>query len=201
MGRNSNGIRSGREGRGDSTYSGRIGSPESLKNIQDRQLYRATMSAISRYHAVLGVRQKQVQLATLSGALGVHVTENGQSAGVYLNKKLYKTGTTATVASVKKQAYESGFSTRTNKPVAHTITHELAHATWNSNLTSRNALRASREINTLYNRFMRERPAGYGRYARTNVNEFFAEVATRAVHGTSDTYTDAIKRIVKRHNL
>lgn len=159
------------------------------------------MSAISRYHSVLGVRQRSVQLATIRGAIGVHMTENGKSAGVFLNKSIYKTGTTATVANAKRAAYESGFSTRTNKPVAHTITHELAHATWNSHLTAPNAEAAAREIRPLYNRFMRERPAGYGTYSRTNVNEFFAEVATRAVHGTADSYTNAIKSIVKRYNL
>lgn len=87
MGRNSSGTRGGLQP-GDATYKGSIGKPEPLVNMKDPALYKATKEAISRYHAVLGVRQKNVKLAELSdGTYGVHVTANGKSEGVYLNKK------------------------------------------------------------------------------------------------------------------
>ena len=75
MGRNSSGTRGGLQP-GDATYKGSIGKPEPLVNMKDPALYKATKEAISRYHAVLGVRQKNVKLAELSaGTYGVHVTD------------------------------------------------------------------------------------------------------------------------------
>lgn len=88
MGRNSSGTRGGLQP-GDATYKGSVGKPEPLVNMKDPALYKATKEAISRYHAVLGVRQRNVKLAELSaGTYGVHVTANGKSEGVYLNKSI-----------------------------------------------------------------------------------------------------------------
>ena len=131
MGRNSSGTRGGLQP-GDATYKGSVGKPEPLVNMKDPALYKATKEAISRYHSVLGVRQKNVKLAELSaGTYGVHVTANGKSEGVYLNKKHFMQTKKAVEAS-HKRGYASGWSTKTNKAVAHTVTHELAHATWNA---------------------------------------------------------------------
>ena len=83
MGRNSgSGSRGGLQP-GDSTYKGSVTKVESLIKIKDPQVYKETMQAISRYHSVLGVRQRQVKLAQLSpGTYGVHVTVNGKSDAV-----------------------------------------------------------------------------------------------------------------------
>ncbi len=62
MGRNSSGTRGGLQP-GDATYKGSVGKPEPLVNMKDPALYKATKEAISRYHSVLGVRQKNVKLA------------------------------------------------------------------------------------------------------------------------------------------
>ena len=59
MGRNSSGTRGGLQP-GDATYKGSVGKPEPLVNMKDPALYKATKEAISRYHSVLGVRQKNV---------------------------------------------------------------------------------------------------------------------------------------------
>lgn len=79
MGRNSSGTRGGLQP-GDATYKGSVGKPEPLVNMKDPALYKATKEAISRYHSVLGVRQKNVKLAELSaGTYGVHVTAHVES--------------------------------------------------------------------------------------------------------------------------
>lgn len=57
MGRNSSGTRGGLQP-GDSSYKGKITGVESLVKMKDPQMYRETMSAISRYHSVMGVREK-----------------------------------------------------------------------------------------------------------------------------------------------
>lgn len=170
--------------------------------MKDPQMYKETKDAISRYHAVMGVRQRNVKLADMaSGTLGVHSTVGGKSEAIYLNKKYFNQGKKA-VEEKTMAGYQSGWHTKTNKPTAHTVTHELAHATWNSHLTSANARAAGVEIESMYKKWKKDRgKRGYGKYARTNVNEFWAETSTKAVHGTADKYTIAAKGIVKRYKL
>lgn len=82
------------------------------------------------------------------------------------------------------------------------MTHELAHATWNSHLSSPNAKAAGKEIKSLYKKWSGDKKkTGYGKYAKTNVNEFWAETITKGIHGKSDKYTKAAKSIVKKFKL
>ena len=133
----------------------------------------------------------------------MHVTTaEGKSEGVYLNKALYKTGTVKSITKSKASDYTSGWATQTNKPVAHTITHELAHATWNSHLSGANQKAAGKEIKAMYKSWSSDkRKSGYGKYSKTNVNEFWAETVTKAIHGKSDKYTKQVKNIVKKYKL
>lgn len=202
MGRNSgSGSRGGLQP-GDATYKGSVSKVESLIKIKDPQVYKATMQAISRYHSVLGVRQRQVKLAQLSpGTYGVHVTVNGKSDAVYLNKSHFNQ-TAKQIAADHTKGYNSGWSTKTNKPIAHTVTHELAHATWNQHMTGSKQLAAGKEVNKLYQTWMKDKnKKGYGTYAKTNVSEFWAETVTKAIHGKSDKYTRAVKAICKKYKL
>lgn len=201
MGRNSSGVRGGLQP-GDSSYKGKVTGIESLVKMKDPQMYKDTKSAISRYHSVMGVRQRNVKLANLSGGtLGVHLTVNGKSDAVYLNKKYFNSGKKSVEASTKK-GYASGWHTKTNKPTAHTVTHELAHATWNDHMTGANQKAAGKEIKYLYRQWSKnKKKSGYGKYAETNVSEFWAETVTKAVHGKSDKYTKKVKEIAKRYKL
>lgn len=201
MGRNSSGNRGGMQF-GDSSYKGRIDGVESLVHIKDAQVYKATKSAISRYHSVLGVRERAVRLADLSKeTAGVHLTVSGESKGVFLNKKIFNQSYKEVIKKTEK-GYNSGWSTRTNKPIAHTVTHELAHATWNTDLKGVKQRAAGKEIIKTYRAWVKDKnKKGYGKYAHTNVNEWFAETVTRAVHGEADKYTRGIKDIVRRYKL
>lgn len=189
---------------GDGTFRGKITNIESLKNIQDPQLYKEIKSAISRFYAAMGLTQRNVKLADFPDKYaGVHVTVNGKSDGVYLNKKWFKNGTKQSITNSKRKAYEAGWATKTNKPVAHTITHELAHSVWNHHMTGSKQLAAGKEITSVYNRWLRDKKKStdYGKYARSNVSEFYAETITKAIHGKSDKYTRALKSISKKYNL
>lgn len=201
MGRTSSGVRGGLQP-GDGSYKGKIDGVESLVRMKDPAVYRATKEAISRYHAVMGVRQRDVKLATLPmGMFGVHVTSNGKSEAVYLNKKTFNQRQGVIVSQTKK-GYSTGWHTQTNKPIAHTVTHELAHATWNTSLSSANARAATKEITPIYTKWLADtKKKGYGKYAQTNVNEFWAETVTKAVHGKADKYTRSVKRIAKKYKL
>ena len=190
--------------KGDGTgKKGDIKNVEDLKNIKDRKLYNEMKSAISRFYKELGLDQRKVKLADMtSGWLGVHVTQNGKSEGVYLNKKYFKNKTAKQVSDMMKSGMDSGFHTKTNKPVAHTITHELAHSVWTSAMTAPNKKAAGKEISKIFTEWKKDKSkSGYGSYANTNVNEFWAETITKAVHGKADRYTKALKNIVKKYKL
>lgn len=84
----------------------------------------------------------------------------------------------------------------------HTITHELAHATWNASMSSTKAKAAGKEITSLYKKWLKdEKKKGYGSYGKTNVSEFFAEGVTKAIHGNADKYTKKLKNIVGKYQL
>lgn len=204
-GSNSKPPKSGGLRENDSSYKGKVGKIESLTSISNPAVYKSVKEGISRFHSVLGVRQKDIKIATLeAGVGGVHITANGVSKQVVLNKSVFngKGTTTQSIAKWAEAGYKSGHLTKTNKPVAHIITHELAHATWNESLTAPNVRAASKSVDSLYNKWKGDsKKSGYGNYAKTNVNEFFAEVSTKAVHGTADKYTKSLKSIIQRYKL
>ena len=190
-------------GRGDGWFSGDIMFVESLKNIEDRRLYNATKETISRFYKELGIPQRNVKLADLPENIGgVHVTVGGQSEGVYLNSKIFKKGTVQSVTEGMKASYKTGFLTQTNKPVAHTLTHELAHSVWNAHMTGTKQVAAGKEIKRVYRQWKADRrKTGYGKYSSTNVSEFWSETITKGIHGKADRYTKALKGIARKYQL
>lgn len=204
MGKNSSGVRGGMQPK-DFDYKGKEPSKTyALASIKEPDVYREVKSAVSRFESVLGIRQKSVRLADLpEGTLGVHFTSagEGKSVGILLNRKSFNQKRRDIEAQTRK-GYESGWSTRTHKPIAHTVTHELAHATWNQHLKSPAAKEAGAKITKVYNAWLKDKKRkGYGKYAHTNVSEFFAETITKGIHGTKDKYTRALFGIVKKHKL
>ena len=198
MGRNSSGTPGGAKGRDDdSAYKGSVKNIEGLVKMKDPQMYKATKQAISRFHSVMGVRERNIKLADLDGPImGI----SGED-GIFLNKKYYNKGYKKMVG-IEKKDYKSGFSTATNKPQAHTVTHELAHSLWSRSKTGANHKAAGKEIRKLYNQWSKDgKKQGYGEYAKTNIDEFWAETITKAVHGKSDKYTTKAKAITKKYKL
>ena len=180
-----------------------IKNAEDLKNIKDRVVYNEMKSAISRFYKYFGIPERKIKLADMpDGTYGVTVMQGGKTEGVYLQKKLFKNKTKAEIEAVKKKGYKSGWATKTNKPIAHTITHELAHTVWNDSLKSAKHQAAGKEITKVYHTWLKDKKkSGYGDYAKTNVSEFFAETITKGSHGKSDKYTKALTAIVAKHKL
>lgn len=98
--------------------------------------------------------------------------------------------------------YDTGFKSRTNAPLQHTMTHELAHATWNASMTDAKSKAAGLEIKRLYKKWKKDKnKKGHGTYAATSVSEFWSETVTKAIHGTPDRYTRSVKRIARKYKL
>ncbi len=131
MGRNSGGVTSGGtpKGRGDVNYKGKITGLRDLVTVKDKAVYKELKEGISRYHTMLGVRQKDVRVGTMeNGVLGVHATIGGKSGQIILNSKYFDLPK-AKIETMQRQGMKDGWHTKTKKPVQHTVIHELAHAT------------------------------------------------------------------------
>lgn len=187
-------------GDGKGNYKGEINNVGSLKELKNTQLRRDIQQGISKYESRLGVRTN-VRLADLAGAYGVHVTKNGKSDGVYLDRKTFVNGSRESIAKIKNQAYDNRFLNRTNKPTQHTVVHELGHATWTSHMTGEKQKNAGKEIEVLYKNFKQANPSKWGSYSKTNINEFVAEGITKGVLSNGDKYTKKLIKIVKKYGL
>lgn len=193
-------------GRNSAAVARALKGSRSLSTLSDRSVEKEIFRGISRFEAVLGVRQRSVRLADLSGMnmLGVTYINSmtGSSTGILLNEKFFDRKKKDVVADIKTGQYDRGYKNRTNAPLQHTITHELAHATWNAGMKRSAAIAAGMEITALYNKWLKDtKKKGYGTYGRTDVSEFYAEGITKAIHGNADKYTRKLIHITKKYGL
>ena len=174
----------------------------STGGMKHRDMEKQINRAISRYEAVMGVRERSIKLADIPGAYGVtYIGANG-SQGIFLSRKHFDQSKRKFEADYKKHNYDSGFKNVTNRAAQHTVTHELAHATWTSSYTSTKHKAAGKEIQKLYHDWSKDKKKkGYGTYGKTNVDEFWAEVITKGIHGRSDKYTKKAINIAKKYKL
>lgn len=208
MGRNSGGVvHVGGSGGGSNSAKVKVAVQTSrpLSSIKDKSTYNEIFRGVSRFEAVMGIRERSVRLADLTSmnALGVtYIGAGGKSTGILLNSKFFDRKKKAIIADVRKNHYDTGFKNRTNAPLQHTITHELAHATWNASMSSTKARAAGKEITALFKKWKADKKKkGYGRYGVTNVSEFWAETVTKAIHGKADKYTKKVKKIAQKYQL
>lgn len=177
-------------------------SSESLDSLKHREVTKQLNRAISRYEAVMGIRERSVRVANLDGAYGVTFLSTNGSQGIYIDKGFFNQSRNKIEAQYRKKNYDTGFKNHTNRPIQHTLTHELAHATWTSHYTGSKHKAAGKEIQTLYKNWMKDKKKkGYGTYGKSNVDEFWAEVVTKGVHGKSDKYTRKAISIAKKYKL
>ncbi len=179
-----------------------LSSSSSTSTMLNRDMEKQINRAISRYEAVMGIRERNVRLADLDGAYGVTYINKDGSQGIFLNKKEFDVPKQQFEATYKSKNYETGFKNYTNRAAQHTVTHELAHATWTSSYQAPNCQAAGKEINALYKKWVKDKKKkDYGSYSRQNVDEFWAETITKGIHGNSDEYTKKAIAIAKKYKL
>lgn len=177
-------------------------SDESISSLPHRDVVRQLQQGISRYESVMGVRERTIRVADIPGAYGATYFNSDGSQGVYLNKSLFSKPLKQFEADYRRDNYDTGFKNQTNRPIQHTITHELAHASWTSGYSGDKHKAAGKEIRHLYKEWMKDKSKkGYGSYGASNVDEFWAEVVTKGIHGRSDRYTRRAIEIAHRFKL
>lgn len=177
-------------------------SAEGLDSLKHREVVKQLNRGISRYDKVMGVRERTIKVADTGNSYGVTFLNGNGSQGIYLNKNFFNQHRNAIESQYRRTEYNKGHKNLTNRPIQHTITHELAHATWASTYNGAKYKAAGNEIRTLYNSWSKDRgKKGYGSYGRKNVDEFWAEVVTKGIHGTADKYTKRAINIAKKYKL
>lgn len=175
---------------------------ESLDALKHREVVKQLNRAISRYEKVMGVRERTIKVADTGNAYGVTFINANGSQGVYLNKSFFNQHRNKIEAQYRAGNYKTGFKNATNRPIQHTLTHELAHATWTSSYASPKHKAAGKEIKSLYKKWSADKnKKGYGTYGKSNVDEFWAEVVTKGIHGKADKYTKKAISIAKKYKL
>ena len=179
-----------------------IDNAESISKLPDREVVKQLQRGISRYEKVMGLRERTIMIAPIDGAYGVTFLSSDGSQGIYLSKQAFSGKRHDVEGRYRRENYDTGFKNLTNRPIQHTITHELAHATWTSSYTGARQVAAGKEIRDLYHHWSRDKgKSGYGRYGASNVDEFWAEVVTKAIHGNPDRYTRRAVAIAKKYKL
>lgn len=179
-----------------------LGKSESISSLPDREVQKQIQRGISRYEKVMGLRERDIRVAPLKGAYGVTFFNADGSQGIYLSKQAFSGKRKKVEAEYKKSNYDTGFKNITNRPIQHTITHELAHATWTSGYSGAKHKAAGKEIRELYRTWSKDKKKkGYGSYGKSNVDEFWAEVVTKGIHGKADKYTRKAIKIAKKYKL
>lgn len=176
---------------------------ENSSLVQDENMIQEINKAVSAFQLVFSHRCQVIRFEHLGiSTIGSTTTEQGKNV-VLLNRPLFcgKSASKDLRSLIQKQ-YENGYWTVTSTPVAHAITHELAHTVWMEN-GQREVEKAAK--NSIFNLFeiWKNDPdkTGYGQRASLNVSEFWAEVCSRAVLGESDKYTRAVQQIATIYHL
>lgn len=189
------GVKGGTEGK-DTNYKGKVKDLGGIADISDRRSRLAVQRAVSQYANLYGLPTREVKTAILSG----DVYGIGGRDRVVLNRQFYNNS--ARLIKYKRDGYASGWSFKTTSPLKHTVIHELAHASWQSGRVGANkSLTAG--VTALYRRYQADVRRGknpIGKYAASNIDEFWAEGITQATIGSKQSYySTRLKKLLKRY--
>lgn len=186
----------GIEGKDNPTnYKGKITQVAGIRDIKDERARLQVQRAVSEFEKQYGLPTQNVKIATLDGGV---VGLGGQDT-VILNRQFYDNSDK--LIKAKRAAYESKWSVPTTSPLRHTVIHELAHAQWQSGRPGvPKGLTAG--IQKLYERYRAEVRKGnnpIGKYATSNIDEFWAEGITQATIGKKQSYySTRLKKLLKK---
>lgn len=131
----------------------------------------------------------QISLDTLpKGRRGV-----SYGNGTITLSKNYFGGSYAKTVKGATELMKSGWSVESSRPVMKTLHHELGHRTYDYLSSGQKA-----KVGAIFSKFSsKSTPKGWGKGSRQNVEEFFAEGMAKSLTGKSDSYTKALRKILK----
>ncbi len=160
------------------------------KGVTDQRVAAELQEAVKMYAKEIGLAEPtQISLETLpKGRRGV-----SYGNGTIALSKNYFGGSYDKTMKGATELVKSGYSVETSRPIMKTIHHELGHRTYDYLSSSSKA-----KVGAIFSKFSSSKSTkGWGSGSRKNVEEFFAEGMAKSLTGKSDSYTKALRKLLK----
>ena len=161
------------------------------KGVTDEKVAAELQEAVKMYAKEIGLSEPvNIHIETLpKGRRGV-----SQAMGYIALSKNYFGGSYEKTMKGAMDYIKSGGSVEVSRPVMKTLHHELGHHTYKYLSSSQQA-----KVGAIFSKFSSSKstPKGWGSYSKQSAEEFFAEGMAKSLTGKSDSYTKALRKLLK----
>lgn len=160
------------------------------KGVTDEKVAAELQEGLKMYAKEIGLAEPtKISLETLpKGRRGV-----SWGNGTIALSKNYFGGSYAKTVKGQTELMKSGWSVETSRPVFQTLHHELGHRTYDHLSIEKKA-----KVGAIFSKFSSSKSVkGWGKGSRQNAEEFFAEGMAKSLTGKSDSYTKALRKLLK----
>ena len=171
-------------------YKADLVGVKGYKGVTDEKVAAELQEGIKMYAKEIGLAEStQISLETLpKGRRGV-----SYGNGTIALSKNYFGGSYAKTVKGATDYMKSGGSVETSRPVMKTLHHELGHRTYDYLSSGQKT-----KVDAIFRKFSsKSTPKGWGSHAKQNASEFFAEGIAKSLTGKSDSYTKALRKLLK----
>ena len=171
-------------------YKADLVGVKGYKGVTDERVASELQEAVKMYAKEIGLAEPtKISLETLpKGRRGV-----SYGNGTIVLSKNYFGGSYAKTVKGETELMKSGWSVESNRPVMKTLHHELGHRTYDYLSSGQKA-----KVGVIFSKFSSSKSVkGWGKGSRQNAAEFFAEGMAKSLTGKSDSYTKALRKLLK----
>ena len=171
-------------------YKADLVGVKGYKGVTDERVASELQEAVKIYAKEIGLAEPvNIHIETLpKGRRGV-----SRATGYIALSKNYFGGSYEKTMKGAMDYIKSGGSVEVSRPVMKTLHHELGHKTYNYLSSSQKA-----KVGAIFSKFSSGKtPKGWGSYSKGSAEEFFAEGMAKSLTGKSDSYTKALRKLLK----
>ena len=172
-------------------YKADLVGVKGYKGVTDERVASELQEAVKMYAKEIGLAEPvNIHIETLpKGRRGV-----SQATGYIALSKNYFGGSYEKTMKGAMDYIKSGGSVEVSRPIMKTLHHELGHKTYNYLSSSQKSA-----VGAIFSKFSSSKstPKGWGSYSKHSAEEFFAEGMAKSLTGKSDSYTKALRKLLK----
>lgn len=172
-------------------YKANLVGVKGYKGVTDERVASELQEAVKMYAKEIGLAEPvNIHIETLpKGRRGV-----SQATGYIALSKNYFGGSYEKTMKGAMDYIKSGGSVEVSRPIMKTLHHELGHKTYSYLSSSQKSA-----VGAIFSKFSSSKstPKGWGSYSKHSAEEFFAEGMAKSLTGKSDSYTKALRKLLK----
>ena len=172
-------------------YKANLVGVKGYKGVTDERVASELQEAVKMYAKEIGLAEPvNIHIETLpKGRRGV-----SQATGYIALSKNYFGGSYEKTMKGAMDYIKSGGSVEVSRPIMKTLHHELGHKTYNYLSSSQKSA-----VGAIFSKFSSSKstPKGWGSYSKHSAEEFFSEGMAKSLTGKSDSYTKALRKLLK----